>query len=560
MTEPRPSEPRPHFRRSRLAAPAALALAVLSLGGCGGCNGGPPQGDGAATADGEPRRGGQVVIATGADITGVNNLIARTNNPTESLLRLVYLQLVRERIDWEKGPPTFEPNLAERWEWSDDHLTITFHLRRDARWSDGEPVTAEDVRFSHEAQTHPDVAWDTAYYKDAVTAVEVVDPHTIRFTFSHVYPSQLLELNEGYIFPAHVYGRIPFSEWRTRGQWFLDHAVYAGPFVLASWTPQQEIVLERNPSYFDPELPRLDRAVFRVIPDPANRLTQLLSGGVHFTDGVSTEAAERIRREPGVELIDYWGPSFIFLGWNLTREPFDDPEVRRALTLAIDRQTLVDNVWGEFGRVSNSPVIQNVWIYNRDLEPWPYDPQRARRMLADLGWTDSDGDGKLDKDGKKLAFELATNSDNRQRMDAAVLIQSQLAQVGVEATPRGMEFQSLITRIEQGDFEATIQGWTMPTGLDFKFAFHTDEIGDGNNFVGYSNPEVDRLLEEFRLQPEVADGEPLLLRLQELLHQDLPYTFLWESKRAVGVSGRLREVRPGAVYFHENLPEWWLAE
>jgi peptide/nickel transport system substrate-binding protein len=545
-----------------LSAPAALALAlvVLTLGGCAGCNAGPPPEDGAATPDGEPRRGGQAVIAMGADITGVNNLIARTNNPTESLLRLVYLQLVRERIDWEKGPPTFEPNLAERWEWSDDHLTITFHLRRDARWSDGEPVTAEDVRFSHEAQTHPDVAWDTAYYKDAVTAVEVVDPHTIRFTFSHVYPSQLLELNEGYIFPAHVYGRIPFSEWRTRGQWFLDNAVYAGPFVIASWTPQQEILLERNPSYFDPELPRLDRAVFRIIPDPANRLTQLLSGSIHFTDGVSPEAAERIRREPGVELIDYWGPSFIFLGWNTRREPFDDPEMRRALTMAIDRQTLVDNVWGEFGRISNSPVIQNVWIYNRDLEPWPYDPQRARRMLADLGWTDSDGDGTLDKGGEKLAFELATNSDNRQRMDAAVLIQSQLAQIGVEVAPRGMEFQSLITRIEAGDFQATIQGWTMPTGLDFKFAFHTDEIGDGNNINGYSNPEVDRLLDEFRVQPEVADGEPLLLRLQELLHQDLPYTFLWESKRAVGVSGRLRDVRPGAVYFHENLPEWWLAE
>jgi peptide/nickel transport system substrate-binding protein len=499
------------------------------------------------------------VIAFSADIAGVNQLIHPSNRPTEAVLRHVYLQLVRENADFESGPASFRPDLARSWEWSADHKTVTLHLRDDAVWSDRRPVTAADVRFSWQAQIHPDVAWDTAYYKEAITDVEVVDPHTVRVHFSRVYPSQMLELTEGYILPEHVFGRIPFSEWRTHGQWFRDHAVYAGPFVLESWTPQQEIVLARNARYYDPERPRLDRAIFRVIPDGSSRVTQLLAGGVDFTDSLSPEDAARVASDPRLRVIDFWGPSFIYIGWNLRREPFDDAGVRLALTLGIDRQTVVDNVWGKFGRVANSPVLQNVWIYDRSLEPHPYDPERAKRLLAERGWADHDGDGVLDKDGRRLALELLTNVDNRQRVDATVLIQSHLARIGVEVVPRALEFQTFVTRTNEADFDAVIGAWTMPTGLDFNAFFHSDEIADGSNFVGYSSPEVDRLLDDIRVQAELADAEPLLLRLQQALHRELPYTYLWESKRAIGISRRVHDADPNVLYVHYNLYDWWLA-
>jgi peptide/nickel transport system substrate-binding protein len=543
--------------RLRPVATLALAAALLAAG----CDREPAAGGeaaGEAAAGGAPRRGGQVVIAFSSDIAGVNQLIHGSNRPTESVLRHVYLQLVRENADFETGPSTFRPDLAESWEWSDDHKTVTFHLRRNAAWSDGRPVTAADVRFSWQAQIHPDIAWDIAYYKEAITDVEVVDPHTVRFHFSRVYPSQLLELTEGYILPEHVFGRIPFSEWRTNEQWFRDHAVYAGPFVIESWTPQQELVLARNPRYYDPERPRLDRVIIRIIPDPSSRLTQLLAGGVDFIDSLSPEEVARVERDPELQVVEFWGPTFVYVAWNLRREPFDDPAVRLALTLGIDRQTVVDNVWGEYGRVSHSPVLQNVWIYDRSLVPHPYDPERAKRLLAERGWTDRDGDGVLDKDGRRLALELLTNVDNRQRVDATVLIQSHLARIGVEVTPRALEFQSFVTRTDEGDFDAVIGAWTMPTGLDFRYAFHSAEIGDGSNFVGYSNPEVDRLLDEIRAQAELAAAEPLLLRLQQTLHRELPYTFLWESKRAVALNRRVRDADPNVLYVHDNLYDWWV--
>ena len=545
-------------RPLRFSAAALLVLAAVAAASAG-CDRGPVAAESAESAAGEPRHGGQAVLAFSSDIAGVNPVIHPTNHPTESVLRQVYLQLVRENADFESGPPTFRPDLAERWEWSNDHKTVTFHLRDDAVWSDGRPVTAADVRFTWQAQTHPDIAWDTAYYKEPITDVEVVDRHTVRFHFDRVYPNQLLELNESYILPEHVFGEIPFPEWRTHGQWFRDHAVYAGPFVIESWTPQQEIVLARNERYYDPARPRLDRAIVRVIPDPSSRITQLLSGGVDFVDSLSPDDVARIERDPRLRVVDFWGPSFMFVGWNVRREPFDDSEVRLALTLGIDRQTLVDNIWGSFGRVSHSPVLQNLWIHADDLEPHPYDPERAKRLLAGRGWADRDGDGVLDKDGRRLSFELMTNADNRQRVDAGVLIQSHLARIGVEVVPRLVEFQTLVERTTRGDFDAAISAWTMPTGLDYKYAFHSDEIG-ASNFVRYSDPAVDRLLDEIRAQRELADAEPLLLELQRVLHRELPYTFLWESKRAIGIHRRVHDAEPNVLYTTYDLYDWWVGQ
>lgn len=549
-----PCRPR-RRRRPSAHLPGVLLIALAAVA----CTEELPPGDEATAADDRPQRGGQAVVALSADIQGVNSLIGPTNRPTEAIMRHVFLQLVKENADFESGPPTFRPDLAESWEWSEDPLAITFRLRDDAVWTDGHPVTAEDVRFTWQAQTHPDIAWDTAYYKGSITDVEVIDPHTVRYHLEQRNPAQLMELNEGYILPAHKWGQVPFSEWRASGQWFVDNAVYAGPFRIAKWTPQQEIVLERNESYYDPELPYLDRVVFRVIPESTNRLTQLLSGEVDFVTQISSESAQRVEDDPDLRVVEFWGPSFMYVGWNVAQPPLDDPDVRLALTLGIDRQTVVDNVWGRYGRVAHSPVLQGVWAYNRSLEPHPYDPRRARELLAAAGWSDSDGDGLVDRGGRNLSIELMTNADNRQRADAAVLIQSQLERIGVDVETRLIEFQSLIEQIYGHDFEAFIGAWTMPTGLDYRFAFHSGEIGNGGSNVGsYRNAEVDRLLDEIRGRPDLAAAKPQILRLQELLHRELPYTFLWESKRLVGVSRRLRDVEPNVLYVHDNLPHWWV--
>ncbi|HSL82530.1 MAG TPA: ABC transporter substrate-binding protein, partial [Thermoanaerobaculia bacterium] len=466
--------------------------------------------------------------------------------------------LLDEQPDYEDHPPTFEPELATSYEWSDDHLELTFHLREDAVWSDGVPVTAEDVRFTWQAQTHPDVAWDSAFYKEAIEDVEVVDPHTVVFHFREIFPYQLLAANEGLILPKHAWGQLPFSEWRRNTDFFRDNLVVNGPYTIERWTPQQEIVLARNERYFDPDLPYLDRVIFRFIPEKSNQVTQLLTGDLHLVEQVPTTDIARIRASSRARLDAYWHRLYAVFLWNLDDPRFADRRVRQALTLAIDRQTMVDTLWGEFGRVATSPIVHTVWAHDDSIEPWPYDPERARELLAEAGWTDRDGDGTIDKDGVPFRFELLANQGNQERIDAVVMAQEQLRRVGIDARPRVMEFNAMIGGLMDRSFEAMIWGWGMPTDLDLRYAFHSGEIASGANYSGYRSAEVDRLLDEMAGLAEIREAEEILHEVQQVIHQDQPMTFLWESQRINGVSNRLHDLDSNLLSTYWFLRRWWL--
>lgn len=531
---------RPDFARRALAA--LLALCVSFAFACG-----PVEDPGAgpereAAANGEPHRGGTLLVGTIADLEGVNELIVASSRVFSDIGYQMFLHLLDEQPDFQESPPTFAPELAESYEWSEDHLDLTFHLRDDAVWSDGVPVTAEDVRFTWEAQTHPDVAWRGAYAKEAIDDVEVVDTHTVVFHFSRVSPSQLLEANQGVILPKHAWGELPFSEWRENASFFLENLVVDGPFALERWAPQQEVVLVRNERYFDPELPYLDRVVIRLIPERGNQVTQLLAGTLHVVEQLPVTDLPRVRASDVARIDSFWHRLYVHVAWNLDDPRFAQREVRQALALAVDRQQIVETLWSDYARVADSPIVQNVWAHDDDLEPWPFDPERARRMLAEAGWSDHDGDGVIDKDGTPFAFELLTNQGNQERMDAAVMIQEHLRRVGIEARPRVMEFNSMFDTLYDRDFQAALSGWGMDTSLALRYAFHTDSIENDVNFSGYSNPEVDRLIEEMEGLAEIEDAAPYLDRIQQLIHRDQPMMFLWESQRVNGLSRRLHDL------------------
>lgn len=537
--------------RALLAAPAPLALAALLCGACG------PPAAAPEPAASQPRRGGEAIAATIADLGGVNELVSGRIGFTNDVLDQLFLQLLREQPDYAEHPPTFAPALAERYELSADRRLLTFHLRHDAVWSDGEPITAEDVRFSWQVQRAPEVAWAYADSKDTITDVEVVDPHTARFHFAEAYPYQVVDANDGKILPSHLWSRLPLADWRRDTDWFRAHLAVSGPFRLAAWQPGQEIVLERNERYIEPGLPRLDRVRFRVVPDQPAQIEQLLAGALDFLPAVPAASAARLAAAPGVELVVFEGRQYDYICWNTLRPPFDDVAVRRALTLAIDRQALVDTLWKGYARVAASPILANVWARARDLAPWPYDPREAGRLLAAAGFRDGDGDGVLERDGRPFRFELTTNSSNRVRSDALVLIQEQLRRVGIDAQPRALEIQTLTEKNLAHEFDATLSGWAIDTTLDLRPYFHSSEAAGGYNFGSYANAELDRLLVEVRRVDRLEDAKPMFERIQRVLHAEQPYTFLWEPQRLAGVRRELGEVEPNALSPLFNLARWW---
>lgn len=531
-----------------------LVVAAVTVGA--GCGGEP-------VADREPAAtvsgmGGTVVVASTSDIAGINPLTQRATDFNRDIGRQLFANLVEEQADFSAGPPSFEPWLAESWDWSEDRLDLTFHLRPQASWSDGTPLTADDVRWTWQAQIAPEVAWSYAEKKQRIRDVEIVDPHTVRFHFDSSYPDQLADANEGAILPRHVWGRRPFAEWRSDANWFLENRVANGAFVLASWEPNQQIVLRRNERYFDPERPRLDRVIFRIVPDKTSQIQQLLGGAVDYVQGVPPDQTARLEDSPEIEIEGFESRQYDYLCWNVKRPPFDDPEVRRALTLAIDRQEIIDTLYRGFARRSAGPILSTAWAFHEELEDWGYDPRVSHLILAKKGYADSDGDGFLDRDGERFSFELLANAGNRMLADAATMIQAQLRRAGIEARLRSLEFNSYVELLTGHEFDGALGAWNIDTTLDLAYAFHSRAIDGDYNFGSYSNPEVDRLIDENAAEADTSVKRERLLRLQELLHEEQPYTFLWEPQKINARNRRLHDTAPNALSTYANLEDWWL--
>ena len=545
-------------RRSRFLVPF-LVCAALAAGCKGDKRDETAPAPAAAREAGAPRRGGTVVTGWPSEPSGVNELVVPSSQPTNEMLFRVFLHLLEEQPDFREHPPTFKPQIAESYEWSDDHKVLTFHLRKDAVWSDGVPITAEDVRWTWQAQVHPDVAWDGVDSKRTITDVEVVDSKTVRFHFSRVYATQLLNANEGVILPKHAWEKLPFDQWRRNTDWFRENLVSSGPFTVESWEPQQQVVLKRNDRYFEKGLPYLDRVVMRIVANQAAGLSQMLGGEIDFLPQIGVSDVQRVKSNTQLELLDHWFNIFVAIGWNNEHPLFNDPEVRRAMTLGIDRNTIVETLWGPYGTVASSPVLSQVWAHNPAVQPLPYNPAEARRILAAKGWQDTDGDGILDRGGKPFAFELLVNSSNKARVDSAVMIQDQLKKVGVQVEIQSMEFNTMVEQLIAGDFAAAYMGTVVDTSLDLTSLLHSRALPpEGMNQVRYNNPEVDRLIGLSMSQKDILDAQPHLYRIQEIVDREQPMTFLWESERLTVVNKRVKNCKPTMAFSFFNLKEWWI--
>lgn len=520
-------------------------VGLLVLGAFTGCGG--------AGTD-TTRSTATVVIGLPTDVQNWNPYLSE-DQTTDWVLALLYPSLFVEQADYQDHPPSFTPNLARSWAWSDDGLELTIELQAGARWSDGEPVTAEDVVFSWRAATSPEVGWYSASAAADIQDVTAVGADTVNVRFRRRYPYMLMDLNDTPIIPAHAWSGIAFTDWADTD--WRPLAVSAGPFQAAEWVPNQEIRFEPNPGYWRRDLPHLERVVWRVVPSLQALLTQLLSGSLDVMYSVPASDADRVRADTDLELREVAGRGYVHVVWNLRRPPLDDAAVRRAMAMAVNRTAIIEAVYRGTAEPSLGPVLSDMWAFDHSLEPVTFDPDGARSLLAESGWRDSDGDGVLDHEGQDLEFELATLSESESRQDIVRLIVGDLARVGIRAVPRFTEWGTLVARLEQGDFDAVVNRWSEPTKIDLRGIWHSPpEDGWSYNYGGYHDPEVDRLIEQVESLPDFSDQKPLLDRIQELIVDAQPYLFLVEPKRLTALSRRIdgAEINDATPFF--NLEEW----
>ncbi|OLD65805.1 MAG: hypothetical protein AUI47_01325 [Acidobacteria bacterium 13_1_40CM_2_68_5] len=503
---------------------------------------------------GTERRGGRVVIGVPGDVSSFN-IYTATNAFSQEVDDLLFLKLADEQDDFKEGPPTFRPSLAKSWELSPDGTRLTFHLDRRARWSDGRPVTGDDVLFSQRAASSREVSWVGRDVKEFVADVLAPDDRTVVYRFTRVYPYELMDAVEGNVLPAHAYRDVPLAEWPKRS--FTSAPVVDGPFLLKKYERGSLIELARNPRYMRAPFPNLDAVVFRIIPDETSLVNELLSGGVDVMENVPAVAVRRIEADPRLRLVRVPDLSYHFICWNTARPLFADARVRRALTMAIDREAIIEALLPGTGRPCAGPVLSFLWAHDPSLRPLPYDPDAARALLKESGWEDRDGDGLLDRDGRPFRFDLETNQGSRLRADVAQMVAEQLRRIGIEATPRVYEFGAFIDRHEKHDFDAFVGSWRESTKVDLKSAFHSASREGGYDYGMYANVELDAVIDRARATPTTEAARALWFKAQAIIASDQPYTFLFERDRMNAAPRRLGGLRMGPRTAYAGLEHWY---
>jgi peptide/nickel transport system substrate-binding protein len=501
---------------------------------------------------GLPVAGDTLIMGSGADAVNLLPVLA-SDGTSSDINGLVYNGLVRYDKDLR-----IEGDLAEGWDISPDNLTLTFHLRRGVRWHDGAPFTAEDVLFTYRLLVDPKTPTAYAERYRQVALAEALDAHTFRVHYHEPLATALVS----WAFPVHPRHLLEGVE-VTKSP-LASRPVGTGPYRFVAWQRGEKIVLEANSDYFEGPA-YIQRVLYRVIPDASTMFLEMQSGGLDFMGltplqyAMQTDTPAFRRR---FRKYRYPASAYSYLGYNLRRPMFQDKRVRQALSCAIDKQEIIDGVLLGLGQVASGPYKPGSWVHNPEVRSHHYDPERARTLLAEAGWQDSDGDGVVDRDGQPLAFTIVTNQGNDQRVKAGEIIQRRLAEVGVKVKLRVVEWAAFLKEfINPGNYDATILGWNITPDPDGYNVWHSSKTKPGElNFTFFKNAEVDALLEAGRRTFDQAERKRIYDRFQEILAEEQPYTFLYVPDSLPVVAARFRGIEPAPAGIMHNFTQWYVPE
>ncbi len=433
---------------------------------------------------------------------------------------------------------------------------IVFHLRPGVRFHDGHPVTAQDVRFTYDAVMNPSNLSPRISDYQPVKSVEVVDPLTVRVVYKYLYSPGLGTWSMG-ILPGHLLdsealrqeairrGREP-KGFTLRESQFNRHPVGCGPFRFREWKSGQHILLDRFPDYWE-GAPNYHQYAFRVIPDLLTQEMEFYAGTLDSYN-VEPHQVRRLEEDPAYQHFSGLSFGYSYIGYNLRREPFRDRRVRTALGMAIDVNRIIKYVLYGQGERITGPFPEQTDYYSKGVEPLPYDPQGALRLLAEAGWTRG-SDGWLQKDGKRLQFTLITNQGNNIRKAILAVAQDSWKQIGIDVRTDVLEWAVFIQeRVEKHDFDALVLGWVMGIDPDLYQIWHSSQTGVNQlNFVGFQNRKADALIIKIRQEYDHQKQVEYCHQLHRIIAEEQPYTFLYVGKWTAILDKRIviREVESG---------------
>lgn len=506
--------------------------------------------DAAVSPAGPPASGGSIFFGT---IGEASNLIPylTSDSASHEVADLIYTAPLRYNKDLQP-----EPWAAESWSMEDGGKRMRFTLRKGILWEDGQELTAEDVAFTCKLAADP--ATGSPYAEDflRIKELRVIDRYTFEVRYDQFF-ARAVSTWMNPILPKHI-----LEGQNIRSTPFARKPMGAGPYRLKSWEPGSRIVLEASPTYFAGK-PHIDEVVYRIIPDNATMFMETRAGRLDVMD---LSPLQYLRQTSSPEWqsrfhkFRYIASVYIFLGFNLEHPFFKDVRVRRAISMAIDREGIIKGVLLGQGVPAFGPFKPGSWPYHPGLKPMPRNIAAARALLAEAGFADHNGDGLLDRDGQPLAFTILTNQGNEQRILAATVMQSQLREVGIDVRIRTVEWAAFIREfVNKGRFDAVLLGWTIPQDPDLFSVWHSSQTFEGGlNFTHYRNPEVDKLLEEAQSTPDQKRRAERYYRIQEIFDAEQPYCFLFVPYALPVVQRRFQGIEPALAGIMYNFEKWWI--
>jgi peptide/nickel transport system substrate-binding protein len=504
----------------------------------------------------KPQEGGTVIRRLQGEIATLNPVMAQSVNDRQVDF---YLHTPMVHFDADLQPM---PGLAEKWDISDDGRLYTFHLNPSATFSDGSPVTANDVLFTLKKIIDPQseaAQIAGAFDQLDLRATRIVDSHTIAIGFKDGISPQLAHFNDLLVIPEHVYGQGDFKAD------FTSRVVGCGPYRLVRRVAGKEILLERRPEYWGPR-PNLHRVLFKVIADDITAWNAMKRGEIDETI-ISTDTWLAEKGRPELQkIIDFrrfYTLNYNYIAWNNRNPMLSDKRMRRALAKCIDLKSIIENVYHGTARAMNGPFTPDQWAYNPDVPVIEYNPQEALRDLRSLGWLDTDRDGILDKGKKPLKLELLITSGSVASNPFSQVFQAELKKVGVQLDIVPLDFATLIQRVLAGNYESAYLSWNLDPDPDPFSLFHSSQMPPrGQNLVFYSNPEADKLMEAGRREFDQSKRKAIYRQVHALLADDQPYTWTLQVSSKWAVNKRIRDAKEskgwGLFQWFPGELGWWI--
>ncbi len=540
--------------RKRLLSAAFSALLGLSLA-LTGCGGGAqpeakpqdttaqPQTSGQAPAQPAPANNGpkQLIVGRGGDSAGLDPITI-----TDGESARVTMNVMETLVKYEPDNTKIVPGLAEKWDISQDGLTYTFHLRQGVKFHDGTDFNADAVVFNFERwmdKSNPYHNGEFPYYNDmfggfkgdkdhAIASVKAVDPNTVEFKLNRALSPFLNNLG---MFPFAIGSPEAIKKDPAK---FNESPVGTGPFKFVEWKRNDSITLEKNPDYWQKGLPKLDKVVFKVIPENTARLTALNSGEVDLIDGMNPDDVPSVKENKDLQL--YLRPSMNigFLGFNMEKKPLDNPKVREAIAYAVNKPAILEAFFGGLGQIAVNPMPPSIWGYNDQIKDREYDLEKAKKLLAEAGYPN----------GFKTKFWAMPvprpyMPDGQKIAEA---IQQDLKKIGIETEIVTMEWAVYLEKTRKGEQDMFLLGWTGDNGDPDNFLyvlFDKNNINSNNN-SRYKNEEVHKMLLEAQSETDQGKRTELYKKVQEQIFKDIPVIPLAHSTPALAGKANISGYQP----------------